>query len=194
MGNRRFVTIAGCLLASLSFSSPAATPDTGTLSEANPRLEYTFPAAPLANVSGLAETNYTCDATFPCDEYALTIDLPADYLERYPDAYVYVEAATSESNLDIDLQVSDEAGNVVYNYRDNPPAQPALPMYPNGGVQKFIVQVVPGTPHTGGTASITLVPGEEAGKSLLFAGAYGLPVLAFLAALALLAARRPRSR
>lgn len=190
MRTPRYLIAASCVLAGLPSASFAATPDMGTLSEANPRLEYTFPVAPLANASGLAETNYTCDATFPCDEYALTLDLPADYIERFPDAYVYVEAATSEPNLDIDLQVSDEAGNVVYNYRDNPPAQPALPMYPSGGVQKFIVQVVPGTPHTGGTASITLVPGEEASKGLLFAGGLGLNLLGVLAAAGLAGLRR----
>ena len=189
-GNRILHAAVCAALGLLGVSAQAATPESGTLSESNPRLEYTFPAAPLANASGAVETNYMCDATFPCDEFALTIDLPADYLDKHPDAYVFVEAATDEANLDIDLQVSDEAGNVVYNYRDNPPAQPSLPMYPAGGVQKFVVQVVPGTPHTGGKAAVTLVPGDEESKSFLFAGSIGGHLLAFLSMFGLAALGR----
>ncbi len=168
----------------------AATPESGTITESSPQLSYTFPLAPLANASGLVglvpgqSQNYSCDATFPCDEFALTLDLPADYLETFPDAVVWVSAATSDVNFDIDLQIANEAGEVLYIQRDNPPEQPTIIFSPAGGVEKFVVQVTHGTPHTGGSTTITLQPGDAAKSVNLFAGGLGLGLLLPLALLA----------
>jgi hypothetical protein len=194
LGLRRRV-LAGAALALLSGNALAADPESGTVSEAAPELTYTFPLAPVANVSGLLglvpgqSPNYTCDAVNPCDEFALTLDLPADYLETYPDAQVRVAAATDEKDLDIDLQVSDESGNVVYITRDNPPEQPTVLIIPKGGVEKFIVQVAHGTPHTGGSTLIRLEPGDAAKSGTLFGGALNAGLLISLAGLGLLRRR-----
>ena len=186
-----FVALSAGLLALPAF---AATPESGTISEANLQLKYTFPVAPMANASGLLglapgqSQNYSCDSINPCDEFALTLDLPADYLEQYPDASISVAAATSEADLDIDLQIANQAGEVVYIQRDNPPAQPTIIFFPVGGVEKFVVQVTHGTPHTGGSVTVTLQPGDEAKSLNLFAGVWG--GLGLLAPLLLLALRR----
>lgn len=196
LGLRRRV-LAGAVLALLSGSALAADPESGTISEATPDLSYTFPLAPVANVSGLVglvpgqSPNYMCDAVNPCDEFALTLDLPADYLETYPDAQVRVAAATDEKDFDIDLQVSDENGTVVYLTRDNPPEQPTVLIVPKGGVEKFVVQVAPGTPHTGGSTRITLERGDAAKSGTLFGGALGASALSALVLLLLARARRP---
>lgn len=180
-----------------AFAIPAlaATPESGTLSPASPELKYTFPLAPMANASGLVglvpggDPAYLCDELNPCDEFALTVDLPADYLEKYPDAAVWVAAATTEQDLDIDLQIASESGEVLYVQRDNPPAQPTIVFFPKGGVEKFVVQVTHGTPHTGGNVTIMLQPGDEVAKfAQLFAGAFG--GFGLLLPLALLALRR----
>ncbi len=199
LGLRRLVRTAPLALTLGLFVLPAnaATPDAGTISASAPELSYTFPMAPLANASGLTSQvpgeslNYTCDAANPCDEFALTIDLPADYLEQFPDAAIKVAAATSNQDLDIDLQITNAAGEVVYLQRDNPPAQPTIILFPVGGVEKFTVQVAHGTPHTGGNVTITLQPGDEVAKfAQLFAGAFGGFSLLPLALLVL--ARRVR--
>jgi hypothetical protein len=186
---RLFTALCGALL--LAPPAFAATPDGGTVSPGTTDLTYTVPAAPLPNTSAPADGNYTCDTTNPCDEFALTVDLPSDYLDHFPDAAVHVAAATDVENLDIDLQVSDQNGAPLYSMRDNPPAQPSVTIYPNGGTTRFIVQVVPGTPHSGASVSITLVPGEEA-KSLIdvFGGALPPAMLLPLFAAALLRRRR----
>jgi hypothetical protein len=174
-----------CAAAACANAALAATPDNGAISESNPKIEYTFPAAPVPNASGAATTNYTCDLADPCDEFALTLDLPSDYMDKHPNATVHVEAAADVAEFDIDLQVSDDKGNVIYIHRDNPPDQPSLDIFPLGGTEHFVVQVVPGTPHTGGKAAITLNPGDAKSAGLLGLGALNLVLLAPLALLAL---------
>ncbi|HUP92298.1 MAG TPA: hypothetical protein VM074_08630 [Solimonas sp.] len=145
-------------LAVLAAACPlhAATPPSGTISPNSKELSYTVPAAPVANASGLTGTAYTCDATNPCDEFELTVDLPADYPAQNPKDRIRVAAAADVETADIDLQIADEAGNVVYLQRDNPPSQPTIAFTPSGGSHKLFVQVTPGTPHSGAHVTITL--------------------------------------
>ncbi len=129
----------------------AADPASGTISPANPEITYTVPATPLPNLSGLITDEYSCDATNPCDEFALSVEVPGSYASTH---VIRVAAATDVEYADVDLQVSDEQGNVVYLERDNPPQQPVLFMIPESG--NFTVQVVPGTPHNGASARLSL--------------------------------------
>jgi hypothetical protein len=180
-----------CALMLLPVVAQSATPDSGTLSPTNLELKYTVGPAPLPNASGLnglvpgGDPNYVCDTTNPCDEFALTLDLPADFLDQYPDTSVHVAAATDVEDFDIDLQVSDDKG-VVASYRDNPPAQPSLSIFPAaGGTSHYVVQVVPGTPHTGASATVTLIPGDSVKSGpLAMAGALDGAALLLLAAFA----------
>lgn len=154
----RRLTLLGALL--LSAPATAATPESGTLSfdggEASAPLVYNTGPMPLLNSSGLLETNYTCDALNPCDHFELTIDLPADFATTHPAWRIEVVTTAIPAAADIDLQVSDLDGNVVYNVRDNPPAQPRLIIQPKGGKETLIVQIVPGTSVPDATATIRL--------------------------------------
>jgi serine protease AprX len=155
-----FSRLAGSAAAAAGFilsAVPAlgADPSSGTISASSPELTYRFPAS-LANSSGLVETNYTCDELNPCDEFALTVSLPADYATTHPNDRIRVAAATDNQFDDIDLQIADRDGNVLYNKRDNPPDQPTITFAPAGGTEEFIVQVTPGTAHGGGSVTITL--------------------------------------
>ncbi|HUS23668.1 MAG TPA: hypothetical protein VM369_01865 [Candidatus Binatia bacterium] len=180
---------AACLMAA-PLLAPAATPDSGTLSESVPDLSYSADVQALPNASAPASGAYKCDATNPCDEFALTVELPADYIETYPDATITVAAAATVDATDIDLQVSDDKGNVVVVQRDNPPDQPSVTFFPAGGTQHFIVQVVPGTPNPGASVTIHLNPGDAAKSGVLAGGAAGGALLLPLLAGALLRRRR----
>lgn len=192
---------AGAFLSCLVVSAPgrAADPASGTVSPEAPELTYTFPLAPVANVSGLtglatSTEAYECtEPQFPCDEFELTIALPADFMTTHPDALVRVSAATTDTNLDIDLQIEDESGTVKYIVRDNPPEQPTARILPAGGTEKFTVQVTHGTPHTGGSVTVRLEPGEPAKSSatgILGSGSASLGLLAGLLGLATLRRRQ----
>ncbi len=79
----RFVVVllAACSLATVLSSrrGAAATPASGTLSQATPVLSYTsgpfFVPNPTDQVDGVP----TCDGTLPCDDYTLTVNVPAGY-------------------------------------------------------------------------------------------------------------------
>src|SRR5688500_6283285 len=88
-----FLFAAGTLL--------AATQPSGTLSVANPTLTFT---------SGRhAESNPDSDCEAgPCDEYALTIDLPPDYATTNPNAIVTFELEYDvQGDLDMRLLNGD---------------------------------------------------------------------------------------
>src|SRR5881628_3588359 len=74
---------AGALLAVLSF---AATPPDGTLSPTNLVVTWTGGPYVIPSTSG-----DTCDAPDECDEFALTVQLPADYATTNPNAKIRME-------------------------------------------------------------------------------------------------------
>src|SRR3979411_2133455 len=85
--------VVGCLAAVLiaTMRSSAATPSGGTLSEANPVLTYDAGPFNVPNQSplglGQLDTGPRCDANaFPCDNYALTVSLPAGYVAAHPNS------------------------------------------------------------------------------------------------------------
>ena len=176
------------------FGAQAADPASGTLSPDSTELTYTVPPAPLLNLSGLTNLSgdYTCDATNPCDEYELTIDLPEGFMAENRKTKVSVAAATSVEYFDIDLQISDDKGNVAYIQRDNPPAQPTITFVPKDGVVKYTVQVAPGSPHAGAGVTIKLLTKKagEGDADSAAGGAFGLGGLLALLGLALPGLRR----
>ncbi|MEO7725320.1 MAG: hypothetical protein ABIU29_11655, partial [Chthoniobacterales bacterium] len=108
---------AGSWLAVLSF---AATPGSGTLSEATPVLNYTagpfFQSNPVP--VPVVEANPTCNGTTnPCDSYNLTISVGAAYLSANPNAAAKVTVSwtdTGSGNSDYDLYVySGTVGNTT---------------------------------------------------------------------------------
>lgn len=172
----------------LPMSVYAATPADGTLSEESLELSYTTGPMPIPNVGEnvVAGGAYTCSETNPCDVFTLMVDLPEDYLERFPKAGIRVAAASSVEYADIDLQVADADGKNIALTRDNPPAQPSTSFRAKAGLNVYYVQIVPGTPVPDASATVTLVPGAAAkAESNMFGGAAGfallLPLLGFAA-------------
>ena len=93
------------------FYSFAATPSSGTLSEATPVLEYT--AGPFLQSNPrpvpVVESGPTCGgAQSPCDSYALTISVSAAYVSANPSAAAKVTLSwtdTGSGNSDYDLYI-----------------------------------------------------------------------------------------
>ena len=95
--------------ACLTFYSFAATPSSGTLSEATPMLEYT--AGPFAQSNPvpvpLVQSGPTCGgAQNPCDSYTLTVSVSPAYVAANPSAAAKVTLSwtdTGSGNSDYDL-------------------------------------------------------------------------------------------
>ena len=172
----------------------AADPPDGALTESSLELSYSTGPMPIPNVNTdvLGNGAYTCSATNPCDDFELTVDLPEDYLTKYPKAGISVAAAASVEYTDIDLQIADSSGKIIALQRDNPPAQPATSFRVKNGLNVYHVQVVPGTPVPDASVTIKLTPGPAASKSAIekLGGAMGGALLLPLLGLAALRRRR----
>ena len=74
--------------------SSAATPSSGTISEANPVLTYDAGPFVVPNQSplgaGQLDQGPRCSTEFPCDNFALTVSLSAGYAVQHPNASVKV--------------------------------------------------------------------------------------------------------
>lgn len=143
---RVLLSSAVCIVAALALTlaSFAANPSSGTLSVANPTLTYTGGPNLISNPSGTAELNCV---DLPCDEYALTIDLPASYEETHQ---VRINISWTSPVEDYDLNVSNVGSS------GNAPGIPETVLAPaKSGAHT--VQVVPYAVHGGTyTGTITL--------------------------------------
>lgn len=183
-------TVAALLLPAAAF---AADPPDGALTETSLELNYVTGPMPVPNVGAnvVAGGAYTCGETNPCDVFELTVDVSETYLDKFPKATVKIAAAATPEYADIDLQVADATGKNIALTRDNPPAQPSATFKVKNGLNKYFIQVVPGSPVPDASVKVTLVPGAEkkSGSSPL-AGAFGALLLLPLAAFAALRRRR----
>ena len=70
--------------------SAAATPSSGTISDTSPVLTYDAGPFNIPNQSplgaGQLDQGPRCSAQFPCDNFALTVSLPAGYASQHPNA------------------------------------------------------------------------------------------------------------
>lgn len=154
------LVVAGVLL---SLPSQAAEPASGTLSVTTPELSYSYGPNVISNPSATAAQ--TCQApVLPCDSYALTIDLPADYASRNPGSKIEISTTWDIAADDYDIALLNEAGVEVNASAGsaNPEQMTLIPAA--AGV--YTVRVVPFL-VTGSiaTTTIRLVPGSSGGSS-----------------------------
>ena len=141
----------------------AATPEGGTLSPATPTL--TFTSGPHATSNpGYPDTGLCADPLAPCDHYALTVELPADYATTNPTAAIKVEATWPNVAEDFDFYLlnPDDSVKVSAATASNPEAMQT----PAGsGSQQYRIRIVPYA-VVGGTASVTvtLLPSVSGGS------------------------------
>ncbi|HEY7599742.1 MAG TPA: hypothetical protein VH741_07440 [Candidatus Limnocylindrales bacterium] len=109
--------IAGLLAATIVGPAVAATPSDGQLTDQQRTLAYSGGPFVTPNRSDplLGDgTTLTCaPVVLPCDDFALTVSLPAGFLADHPDARVRVAIASTNGTSDYDLYVADESGAYV---------------------------------------------------------------------------------
>ena len=190
---RALVAIALCsasvLLGALSFAS---SPSAGTLTDASGPISYTAGPFFIANQTPLpfVDQGPECDNPFqPCDDYILTVTLPAGYSAAHPNAAVKVSAGwadTGANQSDYDLYVynnpdsdcdptdcSFTSGGEEPPYNgaggNNPEVAIVSPL--QDGTHQYTVKVVPFSP-TGETVNVTaeLLPGDPNAPDPNFGG------------------------
>ena len=133
----------GSLLALVSF---AASPSSGTLSVGDPEITYEG-SGPyvIPSVGG-----NTCAAPDECDEFALTVDLPADYATTNPNDKVRIEISwedPSGGGADFDMYVLDSGGNSISGSQAAGSSNPELYEFAAGsGTQTYTLRVKPYIP------------------------------------------------
>src|SRR5437867_7465833 len=167
----------GVLLAMFSF---AATPSSGTLTDTSGPLTYTAGPFFVANPTPIlfVDQGPECfGSAQPCDDFVLTVTLPAGYPAAHPNAAVKVtmswtDAGSGASDYDLYIYkgaVTNTDGSQTADYQSASSANPEIATISPvaDGTRTFTVKVVPYTP-TGESVSvkIELLSGSGGGGSV----------------------------
>ena len=180
-----FLCSAGVVLAMFSLAS---TPPSGTISVATPMLTYDAGPFFVANQSplglGQLDNGPRCDdTTFPCDTFALTVNLPAGYSAAHPFGGVKVTVGWTDSGAgksDYDLYIFNnpradcsptdcsttdgaEQADHQSSSGNNPEVATIIPLV--DGQAKYTIHIVPFQP-TGETLHIRVELVEGVGGPL----------------------------
>jgi len=162
----------------------AATPSSGTLTDASGPVAYTagpFTGANPTPVPFIDSGPECFNPVQPCDDFALTVTLPSGYAAAHPNAAIKVtmswtDAGTGSSDYDLYVYrgtVTNTDGSQSAAYQSASSANPEIATISplTDGTSSFTVKVVPYTP-TGETVSvrIELLPGSG-GAGTGFGGA-----------------------
>src|SRR6266478_8100585 len=172
---------AGVMLAMLSFAS---TPSSGTLTDTSGPISYTAGPFFVANPTPVIELDSGPEcggSSQPCDDFALTVNLPAGYTTTNPNASIKVTLSWTDNgsgSSDYDLyiyktprtdcpdanhQCTQTDGGEAADYQsatsNNPEIATISPLH--DGTHTYTIVVVPFT-ATGETVHVTaeLVPGS----------------------------------
>ena len=155
--------VSAGLLALFSAAVPAADPASGTLSVASPELSYAYGPNVISNASGTAEL--VCQSpVLPCDEYALTIDLPADYAAGHPNSKIEISTAWDIDGDDYDIYLLNAAGAEANSSAGsvNPEVMNILPAAAGVYTVRLVPFLVTGSIAT---TTIKLIAGSAGGGS-----------------------------
>jgi len=171
----------GALLAVFSFAS---TPSSGTLTDTSGLLSYTAGPFFVVNPTPIlfVDQGPECSGSAqPCDDFALTVTLPAGYAAGHPNAAVKVtlswtDAGSRASDYDLYIYkgtVHNTDGSQAADYQSASSANPEIASISplSDGTSQYTVKVVPYTP-TGESVHVTieLLPGSGSGGSTGFGG------------------------
>ena len=174
----------GSVGALLAMFSLAATPSSGTLTDTSGPLSYTAGPFFVANPTPIlfVDQGPECSGSAqPCDDFALTVTLPAGYAAAHPNAAVKVtlawnDAGSGSSDYDLYIYkgtVDNTDGSQAANYQSASSANPEIASISplSDGTSQYTVKVVPYTP-TGESVHVTieLLPGSGSGGSTGFGG------------------------
>ncbi len=172
------LSCVGVLLAMVSFAS---TPSSGTLTDTSGPISYTAGPFFQPNQSpiglGQLDRGPRCGTGFPCDQYTLHVQLPANYLTThcFPAVKVTLSwADTGTGSSDYDLYIYNGTnptidGNHAADYQSasgaNPEVATVAPLTADGNAHDYTIVIVPFQP-TGETPTVTieLLPGPAPGS------------------------------
>lgn len=134
------MVMAILLLMTAGTGLQAAEPATGTLSPASPEISFVSGPNAISNVSATVEL--ICQApVFPCDDFDLNVQLPADFASTQANAQIVITTAWEGAD-DYDIYLLDAAGSEVN--RSAGSTNPEVMQLPAGqGSQRFTVRIVP---------------------------------------------------
>ncbi|MEK6805025.1 MAG: sialidase family protein [Pseudomonadota bacterium] len=138
----RSPVIAGALLFATAGAALAATPEAGTLSADNPSLSYSSGPFAGANPS-LQQDPLNPQCLLPvnqCDDFALLLDAPADYVSRHPRDLISVISQWPFNQAAYYLYLLDSSGAVIASsITDADPNGLSAPAAPGS----YTVRIVP---------------------------------------------------
>ncbi|MET9043601.1 MULTISPECIES: sialidase family protein [unclassified Streptomyces] len=151
---RLAVGLLALVAATLPVTADAATPPSGSVSNAAPTTTWSADPSTVPNVSGTTGT-VSCGNAQPCDDYALKVSVPAGYDAGHS---LRIDVRWPDSAADFDLYVLDAAGReVATSASSSDPETVLLPAVP----ASYTVRVVPYAPlgdSFTGTASLITAP------------------------------------
>ena len=149
--------------ASLGWLSFAATPSSGTITTATTTLTYTG-GGPYFVPS--AQGN-TCAPPDQCDEFALTVNLPANYAATHPNDKIRCEVSWADATgaADFDLFVLDSNGNEIGGSNGATSANPeVIEFAAPSGTKTYTLRVKPFAPVGANyTGKVRLISGATGG-------------------------------
>jgi len=176
MNTERSRWLAAALVFSTQFAL-GATPPAGTLTNTSGPLSYSAGPFTVANPTPVPEVDvgpHCNNPSVPCDDFALTVQLPAGYMSAHPNASVQVtmswtDAGSGKSDYDLYIYqgtVTTTDGSQQAYAQSASGNDPEVATF-NGlvdGANAFTVKVVPYTP-SGETVhvQIQLLPGSSGG-------------------------------
>jgi hypothetical protein len=184
----------GLLCVPALLPADAATPPNGTLTDTSGPLQYTAGPFNLPNPTPVPEVDSGPECnnpTQPCDEYALTVSLPADYTSTHPNDLIRISAAWTDGGSgasDYDLYIypgtvtTSNGGQTALAQSASSANPESTTLCAFNGSRSFTVIVVPFTP-TGETVHVTVdlvtgsssCSGSAAGFGAATATAPGVP-------------------
>jgi hypothetical protein len=177
----KLATIAGALLAIAAAAAfgPgagaafAATPPSGTLTDAGGPVTYTAGPFFTSNASAQANGTPICNAALACDQFALTVSLSAPVGAANK---VKIQIQWPLSNADFDLYVFDAGNNLVgQSATSNDPETVTLPAV-NGGYTVVVAPFNPAGQSFTGTVSLLPIPASP--RASLRSASTGTPTTA----------------
>jgi hypothetical protein len=160
--NSRFSFRQLAALVSLFFLSAAnaADPASGTISPSQPELTYVGGPFLVSNPSGQAALVCTPDT---CDEFALTVELPADWETTHPNDLIVIDVSWENAVEDYDIYVYEDGTEVGSSPTGANPER--VEILAGSGTRNLTIRAVTFTVAGGSyTAKVKLMtsePGEE---------------------------------
>lgn len=138
----------------------ATEPTSGTLSFDTPEIEFVSGPNFVSN-PGYPEAGVCADPVAPCDDFALTVELPADIREQYPNALIESRTSWADATEDYDIYLLNDAGAQAGSAASS--ANPeVMEFVPSGGTSNFVIRVVPYlVTGTSATTTVRLLLGQS---------------------------------